>query len=104
MSRNTSPISTKGWSHREERARFIRDSQKASDEVRAARAALLARKDLERRQQEALARVADAQQRLEAFDPENHKLALAEALREAESVAAALQTAACGAPPPKKGR
>ena len=94
MNRTASACSVKGWSHRQERASIIRDSQKASDDVRAARAALLARKDLERQQEQALARVAGARARLETFDPENHKRVLDEAVKEAERVAAALQTPA----------
>jgi septal ring factor EnvC (AmiA/AmiB activator) len=104
MSRTASACSVKGWSHRQERASIIRDSQKASDEIRAARAALLARKDLERQQEQALTRVADARARLETFDPESHKLVLAEAVREAERVAAALQDATPNSSPPKKGK
>ncbi|MGC0391106.1 hypothetical protein [Bradyrhizobium sp. USDA 241] len=100
MSRNA--FSTKGWSHRQERAKIVRDSQKASDEIRAARSAALARKDLERRQQEALERVAKARERFEMFDPAGHKLALADALREAEELAAALQPAVADPSPPKK--
>jgi hypothetical protein len=92
MSRHTSTFTTKGWSHRQERAKIVRDSQKASEEVRAARAALLARKDLERQQQEALVRVHEARQRAEAFDPTIHQTALAQALREAEELAGALAT------------
>lgn len=70
---------------------MIRESQKASNEIRAARSALLARKDLERQQELALHRVADARHRFETFDPASHKLALAEAVREAEDLAAVLQ-------------
>ncbi|MEY9499001.1 septal ring factor EnvC (AmiA/AmiB activator) [Bradyrhizobium elkanii] len=104
MNRNASTFSTKGWSYRQERASIIRESQKASDEIRAIRAALLARKDLERQQEQALARVADAQARLETFDPESHRLVLAEAVREAERVAAALQDATPSPSPSKKGK
>lgn len=97
-------FSTKGWSHRQERAKLVRDSQKASDEIRAARSALLARKDLERQQHEALARVAQARERFETFDPASHKLALAEALREAEDLAGALQTMTSAPSCSKKGK
>ncbi|WP_063980215.1 hypothetical protein [Bradyrhizobium sp.] len=102
MPRYSSACSVKGWSHRQERAKIIRESQTASDEIRAARSAALARMDLERRQQEALERVAKARERFEMFDPEGHKLALADALREAEELAAALQPAVTDPPPPKK--
>lgn len=104
MNRTASACSVKGWSHRQERASIIRDSQKASDDIRAARAALLARKDLERQQEQALARVADARARVEAFDPEGHRRVLDEVVREAERVAAALQGATPGPPPTKKGK
>jgi hypothetical protein len=104
MSRTTTAFSIKGWSHRQERAKIIRDSQKASDDVRVARSALLARKDLERQQQEALVRVDQARQRFEAFDPEGHKLALADALRKAEELADALQPATADTTPSKKGK
>jgi hypothetical protein len=104
MSRNASAFSTKGWSHRQERASIVRDSQKASDDIRAARSALLARKDLERQQQEALVRVDQARQRFEAFDPEGHRLALADALRKAEELADALQPAMTDAAPAKRGK
>lgn len=104
MNRTASACSVKGWSYRQERASIIRDSKKASDEIRAARAALLARKDLERQHEQAIARVAGARVRLETFDPESHKLVLAEAVREAERVAAALQDGTPSSTPPKKGK
>jgi hypothetical protein len=103
MNRNASAFSTKGWSHRQERAAIVRDSQKASDEIRSARSALLAQKELEKQQQEALARVAEARQRFEAFNPESHKLALAEALREAEEIAGALKASTSDSPA-KRGK
>ncbi|CUU14227.1 hypothetical protein CDS [Bradyrhizobium sp.] len=46
--------------------------------------------------------MAKARERFEMFDPEGHKLALADALREAEELAAALQPAVTDPPPPKK--
>ena len=92
---------TRGWSHRQERAKIVRESQKASDEVRAARSALLGRKDLERQQQEALVRVEEAGRRAEAFDPESHATALAEAVREAEELATALAAPSIASPSKK---
>ncbi|WP_407149869.1 hypothetical protein [Bradyrhizobium sp. ORS 86] len=101
MNRNTSAFTAKGWSHRQERAKIVRDSQKASDEVRAARSALLARRDLERQQQEALVRVEEARRRAEAFDPASYNTALAEAVREAEELATALAAPPIASPSKK---